>query len=49
MKDSSSMIIWAFAIGFPVFLLVEHPVAFWLVFVPIITMSVISFIMWLKK
>ena len=35
--------------GIIMFLLMEHPVVFWLIFVPIVTIAVIKVIAWLKK
>ena len=50
MKNSNiGLIILAFVIGVPMFLLMEHPVFFWIVFVPIVVFGIIKFIMWLKK
>lgn len=43
------LIILAFVIGVPVFLVMEHPVIFWVVFVPLVVFVIIKFIMWLKK
>ena len=41
---------WFFIIlGTILFLLMEHPVFFWLVFVPLSIISIINFIAWLKK
>ena len=39
----------AFVIGIPVFLLMVHPIIFWLVFVPLVVFGIILFIAWLKK
>ena len=47
--DDSNLIIWAFVIGVPTFLLLVYPVVFWLVFVPLVVLGIIKFINWLKK
>ena len=36
-------------IGIIMFFLMEHPVIFWLIVVPIVTFVIIKFITWLKK
>ena len=38
-----------FLVGVPLYLLMEHPVIFWLIFVPIAVLGIIKFILWLKK
>lgn len=48
-SDNSGLIIWAFVIGIPLFLLMEHPLVFWLVFIPLVIIGVTKFITWLKK
>ena len=48
-KPEDNLIIWAFIIGVPVFLLMVHPVIFFLVFIPIVTIALARFIRWLKK
>ncbi len=47
--DDSNLILWVLIIGTPVYLLMERPVIFWLVFVPIATLVIIKVLMWLKK
>lgn len=50
MKQSEDgLIILAFVIGVPAFLLIVYPVIFWLIFVPLVILGVIRFIKWLKK
>lgn len=50
MKNSDTgLIILAFVIGVPIFLLMVYPVIFWIVFVPIVLFGVIKFILWLRK
>lgn len=50
MKNSDAgLIILAFVIGVPAFLLMVYPVIFWIVFVPIVLFGIIKFIMWLNK
>lgn len=46
---SAGIVILVFVIGVPLFLLFEHPLIFWLVFVPLAVMGIINFITWLKK
>lgn len=36
-------------IGIPVFLLMVHPLIFWLVFLPLAVTGIVNFIKWLKK
>ncbi len=47
-KNDNGMIIWAFIIGIPVFLMIEYPIIFWIIFVPVVTVAAINFITWLK-
>ena len=49
MKNNNDLIILAFVIGVPVFLLMAHPFIFWLIFVPLAVLGIIKFITWLKK
>ena len=48
-KSDEGLIIWAFIIGVPAFLIMQHPIIFWLAFVPIVTFLVVKFITWLKS
>lgn len=48
-KKDSDLIILAFVIGVPVFLLMVYPFIFWLIFVPLVVLGIIKFITWLKK
>lgn len=48
-SDDSGLIAWALVMGIPIYLLMEHPVIFWLIFVPIVVLGVMKFINWLKK
>jgi hypothetical protein len=48
-KSDDGLIIWAFIIGVPAFLIMQFPFIFWLVFVPVVTFLVVRFVMWLKK
>lgn len=48
-NKSDGGVIWAIIIGIPVFLLVVHPLIFWLVFVPLVVIGITKFITWLKK
>ena len=43
------ILLLVFLVGVPLYLLFEHPVIFWLIFVPIAVVSIIKFITWLKK
>ena len=47
--DDTGLIILAFVIGVPIFLMMEYPIIFWLVFVPLVVFGIIKFITWLKK
>ena len=47
--NESGLIILAFVIGVPTFLLLVYPVVFWLVFVPLVILGIIKFINRLKK
>lgn len=49
MKDEYDLIPWVFVIGLPIFLLMEHPVIFWLVFVPLVVWLVVTVVRWLKS
>ena len=40
------IIILAFIIGIPVFLAMEHPLIFWLVFVPLVTFLLVRIMSW---
>lgn len=46
---TAGMVILVFLVGVPLFLLMEHPLIFWLIFVPIAVLGIIRFIIWLKK
>ena len=48
-KTDDGLIIWAFIIGVPAFLIMMHPIIFWLVFIPVIAFLVMKFVMWLKR
>ena len=48
-KSDDSIIIWAILIGIPAFLIVEYPIIFWLVFIPLVILGAVKFIAWLKK
>lgn len=48
-SSDSGVIALAFIVGLPVFLLMVHPLIFWLVYVPIVVILIMSFIGWLKK
>ena len=47
--DDNVLIILAFVIGVPVFLLLVYPLFFWLVFVPLFILGTVKFISRLKK
>ena len=47
-KSDDGLIIWAFIIGVPAFLIMQFPIVFWLVFVPVVTFLVMKVINWLK-
>lgn len=46
--DGCLMII-AVSMGIIAFMVIEHPVFFWLVFVPLAVVGIANFILWLKK
>ena len=46
---SVGILILVFLVGVPLFLLFEHPLIFWLIFLPLAVMGIIKFITWLKK
>jgi hypothetical protein len=48
-SSNEGMIIWAFIIGIPAYLMIEYPIIFWIVFVPLVTLGVVKFITWLKR
>ena len=48
-KDNSWLIPWAFILGVPMFLLMVHPLIFFLVFVPLVIVFLVNLIKWLKK
>lgn len=48
-SDNTGLIVLALVIGVPIFLMMEYPIIFWLVFVPLVTYGIVKFITWLKK
>lgn len=48
-SNNDGLIIPAFVIGVPVFLLMVYPLLFWVVFVPLVALGIFKFITWLKK
>ena len=48
-RDDLTMGLWLLFVGVPLYLLMEHPLIFWLVLVPLVIVFVWSFIRWLKK
>mgnify|MGYP003304757116 CR=1 FL=1 len=48
-NNNSNTIMWALVVGVPIFLLIEYPVIFWFVLVPLVVMGIFKFIMWIKK
>lgn len=46
---SAGLIMFALIGGTIIYLLMEHPVIFWLVFIPIAVIVIIKFITWLKR
>ena len=46
-SSGEGTIILAFLIGIPVFLMMEYPFIFWLVFVPVVTVTIFKFLDWL--
>lgn len=47
-KDDNTLF-WVFVLGIPLFLLMVHPLIFWLVFVPLVIIGIVNFVNWLKK
>lgn len=43
------IVIAMFFVGIPLYLLMEHPFIFWLVFIPFAVFGIAYFILWLKK
>ena len=48
-KPDGCLITVACIIGIPTFLIMTHPLIFWLVFVPLVVIGVMKLITWLKK
>lgn len=48
-EDNTGIIMLVFLVGVPLYLLMEHPLIFWLVLVPLVVLGVTKFIKWLKK
>ena len=46
---STGLIMFALIGGLIAYLIIERPLIFWLVFVPIVTLIIIKFVLWLKK
>ena len=46
---STGLIMFALIGGLIAYLIAEHSLIFWLVFLPIVTLIIIKFILWLKK
>lgn len=48
-SGDGGLIILAFVIGVPVFLMMEYPIVFWIVFVPLVVFGIVKFITWFKR
>ena len=48
-KNDSWILGWIILLGVPTFLLMVHPLIFFLVFVPLVIVFLINLIKWLKK
>ena len=49
-KKKDDDVLWVvFVFGLPLFLLMVHPVIFFLVFVPLVIGGIAKFVSWLKK
>ena len=48
-SGDGGLIVLALVAGVPIYLLIERPIFFWLVFVPIAVCCIVSFIAWLKR
>ena len=46
---TTGVFISIFLVGIPLFLLTEHPIIFWFIFVPLAVMGVLKIITWFKK
>ena len=49
-KSGSTKHLWlVFVVGIPVFLLMVHPLIFFLVFVPLVIVGIVKLVSWIKK
>lgn len=48
-KGDDGVIAFAFILGGAVFLLMVHPVIFWVIVIPLVSMGIIRLLAWLKK
>lgn len=46
---SAGLLIFTFAVGIPMMLLLEHPVVFWMIFLPLLIIGIVCLVYWLKK
>lgn len=46
---TAGMLILIIVVGVPIFLLMEHPVIFWLIFLPLVVIGIVKFITWLRR
>ena len=46
---TAGLLIFILLVGVPLFLLAEHPLAFWLLFLPAAILIFIKLILWLKE
>ena len=46
---TAGMVLLIIFVGVPLYLLMEYPVIFWVIFVPVALLGIIKFIAWLKK
>ena len=46
---SAGIVFLIFFVGIPLFLFFEHPLIFWLVFVPLAGLGILKLLKWFKK
>lgn len=48
-ESDGCLIALAFLVGIPLYLLTEHPIIFWFIFVPIVVFGISKVTKWFKK
>ena len=46
---TAGMLILIIVVGVPIFLLMEHPVISWIIFLPLVVIGIVKFITWLRR